>query len=460
MIPIEKNIIVTDVNGNTIGSTYPKRAKGLVKNGRAEYADDHTIRLKFTHAPTVTNITEDKNMSKVIDFNAREFRLDPDCQSNKGDRMFMSTPLGNTEVWEIGDWQWSWTQIFCVKTLEKNTDYVFRFAMTGGHNDVDDAVSHFILFATDGYDTDDEAWENRMTFALARSRYEPVISKRDKSGLVRVFEIPFSTGDHESFKFMFIAQHAIARFFAPGDLTAYEQLEDLTYDEWFKERRAYLEEQSWEQNMRRKNFRNKYVNENDYDEDAVQNHAPQNGIPDLSGVDFSKLMNGGNIAQMGVDIRKAIDQALKGIDQNVYNNMTIEANNFEYTEKQFAELMRKVDDGYSVSLSNITVHPDGSGEHYDIGSCADGAAMDIDNADLTAKAFSMIINKLGDGCAVSMANIEVSHEGLNEMYSAGSPCDGAAIDLNYATLPQAAFDLINAKLGDGCNISTDNCTIK
>ena len=31
MIPIEKNIIVTDVNGIEIGATYPKRAKGLVK---------------------------------------------------------------------------------------------------------------------------------------------------------------------------------------------------------------------------------------------------------------------------------------------------------------------------------------------------------------------------------------------------------------------------------------------
>ena len=31
---MEKNIIVVDEQGNEIGATYPKRAKGLVKKGR------------------------------------------------------------------------------------------------------------------------------------------------------------------------------------------------------------------------------------------------------------------------------------------------------------------------------------------------------------------------------------------------------------------------------------------
>ena len=45
MIPIEKNIIVTDEQGNILEATYPKRAKGLVKNGRARYIDENTICL-------------------------------------------------------------------------------------------------------------------------------------------------------------------------------------------------------------------------------------------------------------------------------------------------------------------------------------------------------------------------------------------------------------------------------
>ena len=45
MTPIEKNIIVVDELGNEYEATYPKRAKGLVKSGRARFIDDNTICL-------------------------------------------------------------------------------------------------------------------------------------------------------------------------------------------------------------------------------------------------------------------------------------------------------------------------------------------------------------------------------------------------------------------------------
>ncbi|MBQ3880685.1 MAG: hypothetical protein II727_10295 [Oscillospiraceae bacterium] len=44
-IPIEKNVIVVDEQGKQIGVTYPKRARGLVKKGRARYVDACTICL-------------------------------------------------------------------------------------------------------------------------------------------------------------------------------------------------------------------------------------------------------------------------------------------------------------------------------------------------------------------------------------------------------------------------------
>ena len=44
-IPIEKNIIVVDEQGNEFEATYPKRAKGLVKNGRARFIDENKICL-------------------------------------------------------------------------------------------------------------------------------------------------------------------------------------------------------------------------------------------------------------------------------------------------------------------------------------------------------------------------------------------------------------------------------
>lgn len=40
-----KNITVIDENGNITGSTYPKRAKGLIQKGRAQRVDDTRIQL-------------------------------------------------------------------------------------------------------------------------------------------------------------------------------------------------------------------------------------------------------------------------------------------------------------------------------------------------------------------------------------------------------------------------------
>jgi len=43
--PIEKNVIVVDEQGNEYEATYPKRAKGLVKNGRARFIGENKICL-------------------------------------------------------------------------------------------------------------------------------------------------------------------------------------------------------------------------------------------------------------------------------------------------------------------------------------------------------------------------------------------------------------------------------
>ncbi|MBR5308393.1 MAG: hypothetical protein IKU43_06455 [Clostridia bacterium] len=58
---MEKNIIVVDENGKEIGATYPKRAKGLVKKGRARFTDENTICLACPAEET----TEDEIMSDL-----------------------------------------------------------------------------------------------------------------------------------------------------------------------------------------------------------------------------------------------------------------------------------------------------------------------------------------------------------------------------------------------------------
>ncbi len=45
MTPIAKNIIVVDEEGNVYEATYPKRAEGLVKKGRARFINETTICL-------------------------------------------------------------------------------------------------------------------------------------------------------------------------------------------------------------------------------------------------------------------------------------------------------------------------------------------------------------------------------------------------------------------------------
>ena len=60
MTPIEKNIIVVDENGKEYEATYPRRAKGLVKTGRARFINENTICL----ACPPKNELEDNKMSE------------------------------------------------------------------------------------------------------------------------------------------------------------------------------------------------------------------------------------------------------------------------------------------------------------------------------------------------------------------------------------------------------------
>ena len=68
MTPIEKNVIVVDELGNEYEATYPKRAKGLVKSGRARFIDDNTICLACPpHIELEDNsMSENKNVSKNV----------------------------------------------------------------------------------------------------------------------------------------------------------------------------------------------------------------------------------------------------------------------------------------------------------------------------------------------------------------------------------------------------------
>lgn len=54
-----KNVSVIDTQGNIYEATYPKRAKGLVKKGRARFVDDTTICLAHPPYHTEDEIMEE-----------------------------------------------------------------------------------------------------------------------------------------------------------------------------------------------------------------------------------------------------------------------------------------------------------------------------------------------------------------------------------------------------------------
>lgn len=232
---MEKNVIVTDIFGNEIGRTYPKRARGLVKKGRAERVSELCIRLLEGAKTPPAKDTEDFKMSKVINFNAQEFQFDENCQSsdgspvNAGGRLFVSDFDGeNAQVFEIGDWHWTWSQIKCEKQLEPNTDYVFRFAVQGGVNDTGDGQSRFIIER--GKD-----WENSLQYPIEKSRFKPTLSKKTRDGLLRVYEIPFNSGESGLVTFLLNALHFVETIMPAKELDAYAELEDWTYADVWRE---------------------------------------------------------------------------------------------------------------------------------------------------------------------------------------------------------------------------------
>ena len=67
--PIEKNVIVVDEQGNEYESTYPKRAKGLVKNGRARFVGENKICLACPPDRILEENDRSNNINKNQIFN-------------------------------------------------------------------------------------------------------------------------------------------------------------------------------------------------------------------------------------------------------------------------------------------------------------------------------------------------------------------------------------------------------
>lgn len=111
MTPIAKNVIVVDSQGNILEATYPKRAKGLVKNGRARFIDENKICLACP-----PNNLEDKTMNnnetmidmttgEVIETTNREPKLSVEYILTQLEKISSQSAYINDAVTKISEMQ-------------------------------------------------------------------------------------------------------------------------------------------------------------------------------------------------------------------------------------------------------------------------------------------------------------------------------------------------------------------
>lgn len=214
---MEKNILVIDTSERHIGITFPKRARGLVKNGRAEFVDDCTIRLLN---PCPTHIMEDNDMDHRLFFNAREWKLNPECKGNQGTRSFITGVDGNfAEAYTIGNWDINGRQTEIISPsylLDKDAEYTFTFWLNGGENDRngDEVCQLQIIYNNDK--------DNALVYNLNRNYIKPL--KRIRGW--NLYEIPFVTSENEYTQLKFVAKAAFTTIMNSFGKESYEDMED------------------------------------------------------------------------------------------------------------------------------------------------------------------------------------------------------------------------------------------
>lgn len=249
----KQTVRVYSADGEEIGSTYPKRAAGLVRKGRAHFVNDCDIRLNvsdvtiFTEENTMMdNNTNTNNPAQAepvnkLYFDAREWIFNKECKNNVGSRSFMQGPDGIiNEAFMIGNWGWDWSEIISrIMLLPKNTLNTFTFWLNGGENDNNNEICRFeVIFNND--------YENRYTYNLNRNFIKPL----KKVNGWELYEIPFRTGDNEYTQFKFIAQRAYMTVLNAKDVSEYADLADTVdpYEQYRPQRHNIIFADGWPTN--------------------------------------------------------------------------------------------------------------------------------------------------------------------------------------------------------------------
>ena len=328
----KQTVRIFSADGQQTGTTYPKRARGLVRKGRAQYVNDCDIRLIVPDVTTITeeNIMMDNNINLTkpaqtaqtepvnkLYFEAREWSFNKDCKNNIGSRSFMQGPDGViSEAFMLGDWGWNWTEIISrTLILPKNTLNTFTFWLNGGENDNNNEICRFeVVFNND--------YESRYTYNLNRNFIKPL----KKVNGWELYEIPFRTADNEYTQLRFVAQRAYMTVMNAKDATEYADLQDNAdpYEEYRPQRHNIVFADGWPTNTWYSTMKLKAAHSGD---NSPQGNAAQ-GINVHNS--FSYEMPNGfpnnfvaeNLVQSGV---VSINESIAGINQSLQS-----LNNFDF----------------------------------------------------------------------------------------------------------------------------------
>ena len=518
---MEKNVIVTDAKGIVIGATYPKRAAGLVKHGRAEYAGDCTIRLLHTHAPSVVtnDNTEDFFMSKIINFNARDFRFG--SQNKYGGRMFVTKGGSNREVFELGttDDGMRWgggpnrnrfgTWIYAKNDLEPHTDYVFRIEVGCDGTLDDESELRVAIFDVQDY-------EDKTLYPLGQSRFAPVISKKTAKGdLIRVFELPYHTGEGTEFQINVFAYNCHVILDAPSDYSEYAALEDCTYLEWSQgtrnspcpddaARRAvdgriyqralelanvstvsvpllqrklgigYNEAKALYAELDR---RGDLRNTPGYEEHIARSEDGSDVGNDQSASktgDFSDIGALGALGDLGRQIAAHISEKLsggiggKGLGKTISETVRqaagdmgagVTIDDLELDESAFAAWLANVGNGSSLDVSDAQVALSPENVNLSFGQSAAGSRISVADSELTSRAFAMLVHKIGDGCNAEFSDCTETTAPESLYFGRGSAFNGCNVTLCGCELSAATAAALFTRVGSGCNVELEDCTV-
>ena len=487
---MEKNVTIIDESGNVIGETYPKRAKGLVKKGRAEYVNDFTIKMPDTHVPTVAydnDNTEVRYMSKVIGFEARGFQIDPTCKGNNiANRMFVTDALGNNvEVYEIGDYGSNWTQISYEMPVEKKEDFEFLFAMTGDidANNNQSAKCNFIIMPIHEADPDKD-WDNRYQYSLLHRDYKPTMEKVWNGSSIRFYRIPFNTGDADKIRFVFVAFQRPYKVFPVKNFEEYKALEDFNPGcGW----------QNFKNDFKRDFKRDFKYGPGNFGGDKWQNQGWYSGPKDFK--EAEKVMS-----NIGAVVSKAVKEALEGLDKIQKENFgkwqngpkTDNRQNRNYYSSKNSDFdknpgqdnqgtgttvgKRKI---YSDHLNQILKGLDEDDGELDLQGCdieqdlnfipgkedtdtVDSITFKLENSSIDGDAFYRVMAKVGDCCTVNGNNACIGRAGHGPELAGGfgSRSDDTVFNFVNAQISEAAFISILSKVGDSCTVNLTNSTIE